>query len=278
MKKSFLIVSLLGMVVSVSVSAQKVEEAPPTFSRTHFDIEGHKAFVILPPKEKTKSDKSIPWVLYAPTFDGRLPSDKDEGWMMQRWLDKGIAIAGVDVGESYGSPAGQVIYDVLHTKLLKEHGFDPKACLLARSRGGLMLYCWAVENPEKVRCIAGIYPVCDLTSYPGLGKACGAYEITEKELSESLDQYNPIPRLAALAKAHVPIFHIHGDKDKLVPLDANSGALANAYRKLGGSIQLKVAQDQWHNMWRGFFECQELVDFVIVNASQQEDALKNSDR
>jgi len=246
--------------------AQEAKEPVPTFSREHFEIEGHKAFVILPAKEKTNRDPSIPWVFYAPTFDGILPSDQDEGWMMQRWLDKGIAIAGVDVGESYGSPTGRAIYDALHKTLIDKYRFDSKACLLARSRGGLMLYCWAVENPEKVRCIAGIYPVCDISSYPGISKACAAYGMTEADLEASLDQHNPIPRLAALAKAQVPLFHIHGNKDKIVPLEANSAALEKAYRQLGGSMQLKIAPDQWHNMWRGFFECQELVDFVIDSA------------
>ena len=41
-----------------------------------------------------------------------------------------------------------------------------------------MLYNWAVENLEAVACIAGIYSVCDLRSYPGLDKACRAYGLT----------------------------------------------------------------------------------------------------
>ena len=269
MKKILFIVGLLGLVPMPLTPAQEAKEQVPTFSREHFEIEGHKAFVILPAKEITNRDKSIPWVFYAPTFDGRLPSDRDEGWMMQRWLDQGIAIAGIDIGESYGSPSGRASYDSLHSALVKKYHFDPKACLLARSRGGLMLYCWAVENPEKVRCIAGIYPVCDLTSYPGIKKACAAYGMTETELEANLKQHNPIPRIAALAKAQVPIFHIHGDKDKIVPLEANSAALENTYRRLSGSMQLKIAPGQWHNMWRGFFECQELVDFVITNATSR---------
>ena len=233
MKRILLILCLLGLFPMISMPAQEAKEPVPTFSREHFEIEGHKAFVILPATERT---------------------------------NKGIAIAGVDVGESYGSPDGRSIYDALHKTLVDKYRFDHKACLLARSRGGLMLYCWAVENPEKVRCIAGIYPVCDLTSYPGISKACAAYGMTKAELEASLDQHNPIPRLAALAKAQVPIFHIHGDKDKVVPLEANSAALQKVYQKLGGSIQLVIAPDQWHNMWRGFFECQELVDFVITKA------------
>jgi hypothetical protein len=37
-----------------------------------------------------------------------------------------------------------------------------------------MLYNWACEHPESVACIAGIYPVCNLRSFPGLDRAGGA--------------------------------------------------------------------------------------------------------
>ena len=129
-----------------------------------------------------------------------------------------------------------------------------------------MLYNWAAKNPGKVACIAGIYPVCDLRSYPGLGKACGAFGMTEAQLAESLHNHNPIERLKNLAKAKIPIFHIHGDSDTTVPLEANSGAVAKRYRELGGNMELVVPEGQGHNMWDGFFHCQRLVEFVVENA------------
>jgi len=73
-----------------------------------------------------------------------------------------------------------------------------------------------------VACIAGIYPVCDLRSYPGMRQACGAYGTTEEELRVTLSEHNPVDRLAPLAKAKVPIFHTHGNTDNLVPLIENS--------------------------------------------------------
>ena len=249
-----------------SIASAADEPAP---ERQHFEVAGRKAFVILPKNDKPRRDGKIPWVLYAPTFDRSLPSDRDEGWMIKRFLDRGIAIAGVDVGESYGSPDGQKVYTALHQHLVKKYKFDKQATLLARSRGGLMLYCWAVANPDKVRSIAGIYPVCDLSSYPGIAKACGAYKLTAEELKAALDKHNPIPRIESLVKAKVPIFHIHGDKDKVVPLAANSAALVTRYKELGGEAKLVIADGQGHNMWRGFFECQELVDFVIEHAFEE---------
>jgi hypothetical protein len=38
--------------------------------------------------------------------------------------------------------------------------------LLAQSRGGLNHYMFAAAHPEWVQCIAGIFPVADLRSFP----------------------------------------------------------------------------------------------------------------
>ena len=227
-----------------------------------FTIKGRTAFLILP--KAPKPDGRIPWVWYAPTLRG-LPG-KAEKWMFDRFLAKGIAIAGVDVGESYGSPKGRALYSALYKELVEKRGLAKRPCLLARSRGGLMLYNWAAENPKSVACIAGIYPVCNLASYPGLARACGAYGMTTRQLAAKLAEHNPIDRLAPLAKAKVPIFHIHGDRDTVVPLEKNSGELARRYAKLGGKMTLKIVKGQGHNMWPGWFTCQQLVDFVIAHA------------
>jgi hypothetical protein len=63
-----------------------------------FLLEGRPAFVLLPPEEKRT--KPQPWVLYASTLPG-LP-DQHERWMHERFLDAGVAVAGIDAGEAYG--------------------------------------------------------------------------------------------------------------------------------------------------------------------------------
>ncbi len=229
-----------------------------------FEVEGRTAFLILPPERD--ADAPTPWVWYAPTLPG-LPA-VEEKWMFEKFLAAGIAIAGIDVGESSGSPAGRKLYSALHKELTSKRGLAKQACLLPRSRGGLMLYNWAAENPESVACIAGIYPVCNLASYTGLRNACGAYGLSEGQLAADLAKHNPIDRLGPLAKAGVPIFHIHGDVDAVVPLEQNSGELARRYTKLGGKMTLVVPKGQGHNMWQGFFQCQELADFVIKHAGE----------
>lgn len=228
-----------------------------------FTVSGHTAFLIQPPRRTSAA--RTPWLWYAPTLPG-LPGP-EERWMFERFNAAGLAIAGVDVGESFGNPEGRAVYSALYTSLVQESGFSRRASLLARSRGGLMLYNWAAEHPRSVACIAGIYPVCNLASFPGLAKACAAYGMTEQQLSAALTEHNPIDRLDGIAKECVPILHIHGDGDQVVPLELNSGELARRYQKLGGQMALIVPPGQGHNMWQGFFQCQELVDFVIGNAS-----------
>lgn len=225
-----------------------------------FKINGRDAFLILP--EKTEGQ--IPWVWYAPTLKG-LPA-KSEIWMFERFLAKGVAIAGIDVGESYGSPDGRKAYAELYHHLVGERGFAKKPCLLARSRGGLMLYNWAVENPTKVGGVAGIYPVCNVESYPGLARAAGAYRMSAEELEAHLAEHNPIERLKPLAEAGVPVLHLQGDSDTVVPHEKNTGILAKRYRSFGGSVEVELIKGQGHNMWRGWFESERLTNFAIARA------------
>ena len=225
-----------------------------------FTLDGRDAFVILPDDPKPET----PWVWYAPTLPG-LPA-QSEVWMFEKFLAAGIAVAGIDVGESYGSPTGVAAYSTLYEYLTTKRGFGPKPCLLARSRGGLMLYSWAADNPEKVGGVAGIYPVCNIASYPGLDRACGAFGMTAAELKANLKKFNPIDRLERLAKAKVPILHLQGDSDKVVPLEANSKILATRYLEFSGPAEVVVIEGQGHNMWDGWFQSQRLTDFAIARA------------
>ncbi len=232
--------------------------------REDFTVADHKAFVMMPPKS-ARVDGPTPWVWYAPTLGRGLPGGA-ERWMFDRLHAAGVAIAGIDVGESYGSPKGRAVYQSLYEHLTTQRGFGRKPVLLARSRGGLMLYNWAVEHPESVGGVAGIYPVCNVTSYPGVARAAPAFGLSPDGLQAKLKEHNPVDRLAPLAKAKVPIHHIHGDSDKVVPLEANSGLLAARYKALGGPVSVEVVKGQGHNMWSGWFESKKLTDFMISKA------------
>lgn len=230
-----------------------------------FLVDGHVAFVLLPPGPLRQSPQ--PWIHYAPT----LPAypDSHEKWMHEQFLEAGIAVAGIDAGEAYGSPEGQRLMTALHEELTRNRDFAARPCLLGRSRGGLWASSWAIANPDKVAGIAGIYPVFDLQTYPGLDRAAPSYGMTTEQLTSQLALLNPISKVDVLATARVPVFIIHGDDDTVVPLKENSATLADRYRQAGAadSVKLLVIQGQGHNFWEGFFRCQPLVDFAIERAN-----------
>lgn len=229
-----------------------------------FQWQGHSAFILRPAGPDRV--RPLPWVFYAPTLAGY--PDTHEEWMHRQFLAAGLAIAGIDVGEAYGSPESRKVFDSFYEEVTANRGLTKKPCLLGRSRGGLWVSSWACDHPERFSGLAGIYPVYDFRTYPGLEKTAKAYQLSTDELNEKIDQLNPILRTSALAKARLPVFIIHGDEDKVVPLLANSAALEKQYQSAGSSssIELKVIKGQGHNFWEGFFRCQELVDFVIKQA------------
>lgn len=226
-----------------------------------FLVDSSIAFLI--PAVKKFREPAKPWVWYAPTLPN-LPGP-EERWMFERFLGAGIAIAGIDAGESYGSPDGNRVFDGLHREMVRR-GYSPTPVLLGRSRGGLQTLSWAAANPKHVAAWAGIYPVCNLASYPGIDRAAPAFSLTPEQLNDQLKQFNPVDRMEGLAKSKVPLFAIHGDVDTVVPLERNSGLLRERYHNLEGTMELLVPPGQGHNMWEGFFQCQELVDFVLQHA------------
>lgn len=228
------------------------------------EVAGRPGFILLPPQELRRIPQ--PWVMYAPTMPAY--PDQHEGWMHERFLAAGLAVAGIDAGEAYGSPQGQALMSALYEELTLKRGFAAKPCLFGRSRGGLWVSSWAIAHPDRVAGIAGIYPVFDLRSYPGLEKAAPAYGLTPQALEDNLAELNPIARIDILAKARIPICIIHGDQDVVVPIERNSAALADRYRQFQAEsvVALIIATGQGHNFWEGFFQSQPLVDFVIDRA------------
>ncbi|HVJ66839.1 MAG TPA: prolyl oligopeptidase family serine peptidase [Caulifigura sp.] len=253
---------LLLVFVGSFVAADELQARKLPLDGEVFQVQGRTAFLIPPPKRV--DGQPTPWVWYAPTLPN-LPGGAEK-WMFEKFLNAGIGIAGIDVGESYGSPQGRNGYTALYDEMTAKRGYSSKPVLLGRSRGGLMLLSWAADHPHQVGGFAGIYPVCNLESYPGLKKAAPAYGLSPEELENALTTFNPVDRLEPLAKAGVPLFAIHGDVDKTVPLEANSLLVETRYKSAGGQMQLIVPAGQGHNMWPGFFECDELVRFVIERA------------
>ena len=258
--------------------------------RLDFWVVGCRAFLIEP--TQPTPDGSKPWLFFAPTFMGEHPTDPDmnpsknihpadadtpinlpvdrpdratNAWLFTRLLTNGFHICGIEVGESMGNPKGRRQFTDFHHFLQTNYKLSAKACLYAQSRGGLMLYNWAAEHPEWVQCIGGNQPVCDLKSYPGLQKASRHYGMSVDELRENLQKHNPIDRLAPLADRDVPILHIHGDADRLVPLEPNTMELARRYRALGKELEVIIVRGVGHGRWPELFDDPRMLDFFLTH-------------
>jgi len=231
------------------------------FNGETFDLGGRRAF-LMKPGEPAEGN---PWIFYAPT----LPAypDSHESWMHRQFLEAGVAVAGIDVGEAYGSPKAFPAFESLYEEM-DRRGFAEVPAALGRSRGGLWASSWAISQPGRVAAIGGIYPVYDYTIYPGVKRAADAYGATPADLDQRQDDWNPIRRGAVLAEAEIPVFIIHGEIDEVVPIAENSGALETIYAEAGQDelFDLIRIPRQGHNFWPEFFQCQPLVDFLIEHA------------
>jgi predicted esterase len=134
-----------------------------------------------------------------------------------------------------------------------------------------MMLAWAMRNPEKVRAFVGIYPVCNLASWSlknSKAATLADFAMTEDELVAKLKEFNPIDNLQGLLANKVPMFVVHGDSDVVVPYDDNTRVLKERYEAGGGQITVKLIPGEGHKVSPSFFECQELVDFVIAHGTK----------
>jgi pimeloyl-ACP methyl ester carboxylesterase len=163
---------------------------------------------------------------------------------LEKALASGFHIAGVDVGPSCGSPAAAEVCQEFYEQLVSKYGLNKRARVIGHSHGGLIAYGWAFRHPACVDRIAGIAAATDIRSYPTLPNVVAFptkgldYGLSLKELERRAGEFNPVENLAPLAKAGVKILHLHGDKDTLVPTNANATELGRRYRDLGGAVEI----------------------------------------
>ena len=206
------------------------------YARYDFKIGDADCLVVTP----RKTAKGKPWVWRA-RFWGHEPQTD------LALLAKGWHVVYCEVGGLFGSPKAIERWDRFYEFLTTQHEFPKKAALEGMSRGGLIIYNWASNNPTKITAIYGDAPVCDFKSWPGgKGKSKGSpgswkqclasYGFNESQALAF--RGNPIDRLEPLAKAGIPILHIVGDADSVVPITENSNIIEKRYRALGGTIKV----------------------------------------
>ena len=236
------------------------------FGRYEFKLDGHRCILVKP--EAPAEGK--PWIWRARFFGHEPQADI-------ALLKKGIHVAYIEVGGLFGNPAAVERWNLFYNYLTKEHGFSRKVALEGMSRGGLIIYNWARANPEKVSCIYGDAPVCDFRSWPGdlyrqgekREKPRGAWAACLRAYGLSEEQArsykgNPVDNLEPLAKAGIPILHVCGGADKVVPVSENSAVIEKRYKALGGNIRVIIKDGVGHHP-HSLKNPKPIVDFVLAH-------------
>jgi pimeloyl-ACP methyl ester carboxylesterase len=235
------------------------------FERYDFDVQGKSVMVVMP-KEVALGK---PWVWHGEFFGHKPAPDI-------ALLNRGFHIVYMSVQNMLGSPTAVDHWNKTYAELTTKYGFAPKVALVGLSRGGLYCYNWGAANPEKVACIYGDAPVCDFKSWPGgKGKGKGSprdwklvldcYGFANEEAAVAYAK-NPVDNLAPLAKAKVPLLHVYGDADDVVPWQENTGLLAERYKQLGGEIELIAKKGVGHHP-HGLEDSTPIVEFIYKHAT-----------
>ena len=242
------------------------------------DLAGTVGFVIKPTGQ---IDRQRRWVWIVPLWLA-LPSahgDYVARYYVERLLEAGFHVAGFDVGTSLGSPEAARLFHQFHGHVVKEYDLHPKSRMMAVSNGGLITYGYAFRYPQEIDRIFAIYPAMDFRSWPAFEHVVGpgaitpkglSYGLTPEQMTKMIGEFNPIDNLEPLARAHIPLLHIHGDADKLVPLNPNSTTTVERYREMGGAIELKVMAGSVHGGTE-FFTDQTALDFLLAPLSKDDD-------
>jgi len=236
-----------ALALATTCNAEDAEPITPTwqsekverwqgFQRHHFTIDGCKAWVAEP--EKPLPGNPWAWSMEFPKYFIKETAGP-------QLLEKGFYYVHIQVGNTFGSPGALKHLDAFYT-FFTQNGLAKKGTLIGLSRGALYAYNWARQNTDKVVCIYGDAPVCDFKSWPagkGKGKgSAGEWKLLIecygfKDEAEALAwPHNPIDSLEPLAKAGIPLIHVVGDADRVVPVAENTAIIEARYKKLGGTM------------------------------------------
>lgn len=206
------------------------------FQGADFNYQGMACKVVLP--DSLAADH--PWIWRA-RFWGHEPQ------LDIALLKLGYHIVYCDVGNLFGNEVAVDRWNRFYN-LMQRAGLAKRGVLEGMSRGGLIIYNWALANPDKVTCIYGDAPVLNGESWPGgFGTGKGspsdwdrfkrAYQINSKRDSSNFAG-DPIHQTKAIAKLGIPLIHVCGDADQVVPIEENTNRFEKDILRYGGEIKV----------------------------------------
>lgn len=225
---------------------------------------GENAVTLIEPTQPVSGRR---WIWRAEFFDAFPALDL-------AMLERGFWLAYLNVGNTFGCPSAMERFNAFYDEMTANYGFHKKPILEGLSRGGLYVYNWAAENTEKVGLIIADNPVCDFKSWPG---GCGTGPGSTSDWDELLKCYgfaseaealawpkNPVDNMAPIVKARIPLVHLFGDADEVVPWEENTGILSERVNELGGTVKLIRKPGCKHHP-HGPDDPASLADWVIQN-------------
>lgn len=230
------------------------------YERLDFEVDGHKCLLVLPKRAAVGN----PWIWRTEFFGHEPQADL-------ALLGKGFHAAYIDVQNMYGAPVAMAPMDAFYAYLTSKRGLARKVVLEGFSRGGLFAFNWAARNPGKVACMYLDAPVCDFKSWPG-GKGRGkgspadwerlkkVYGLSEQEAIRY--PLNPVDNLRPLAAANIPLLHVCGEADTVVPIEENTRLVEKRYRELGGPIEV-ISKPFCEHHPHSLKDPAPIVDFIL---------------
>ncbi|AIE84860.1 GDSL-type esterase/lipase family protein [Fimbriimonas ginsengisoli] len=241
------------------------------YVRHDFQLDGLAAIVVEPKKPAA----GRPWIWRTEFFDHRPEADL-------ALLAKGFHLVHLAVGNTFGAPEPMHRFSGFYRELTgPAWNLNRRVVLEGFSRGGLYAYNWAVRNPDKVMAIYGDAPVCDFRTWPYGGQGAARSDEDWKQVVASYGfpsekaalayPFNPVDSLAPLAKAKIPLLHVIGDADELVPIGPNTMLVEKRYRELHGTIQL-IHKPGGHHHPHSLDDPAPIVDFILKHQRDSEKA------
>jgi len=230
-----------------------------------FSFEGHDAKVVFP----DQPNEERLWIWRA-RFWGHQPQ------LDKALLERGFHVVYVDVADLFGNNEAVEIWNRFYKMCREKYNLNKKVVLEGMSRGGLIVYNWASQNTDKVFSIYADAPVCDIKSWPG-GLFSG--EERSAEWEKCLKAYNldsvsvwdfqgiPIYTSIKVAKAGIPVIHVYGDADIVVPYEENTALLKEQFEKAGGTITLIPKKGVGHHP-HSLEDPTILVDFILESTKK----------
>ena len=228
---------------------------------------------------------------YKIVFPKTANENRDWIWRARFWgheyqtdialLEKGFHVAYIDVSGLFCNEKAIAIWDGFYEEMISEYHLNPKVVLEGMSRGGLIVYNWANRNAEKAACIYADAPVCDFKSWPmGFGAGLGS----EQAWLTCMEQYgftreqavafkgNPVDHMENIAKAKVPILHVVGDADEIVPVSENTALLKARLIDLGWDMKVIHKPGVGHHP-HSLKDPKPIVDFILINTGNRDNPI-----